>query len=1474
MKKRILSLLLALLMVITMLPAQAFATQAANVTVAAEVDSAKGKLVKVKSDFNGTAYETPGVFGGVFCAASYFPELLVIDAEETVDGTTYYQLSLVEGTWPQLAVNVGLGDGYWLKAENVEIQETEDPTEPTDPEPTDPVDPDDPGPTDPVEPPVEDGVSGTVTDSSGNPVLDASGKPLTVTVQGDLPQGATVAASVPEVNGEKLPNVFDIKVLVPNAEGQLVEWQPIDEGKTVTISIPVDTKAEYVDVVHFIDYKDAIHENVEYISVEGVDADILELLSKAIAASGREGYVAVDSIVEVPVIGGFVEFEANSFSVYDLVDNQFVASSQGTTVEFDNSLTGSNNENTVVGEPYYATPDTEFTFETTTLVLNDPKYATYFTVKTGDEYVDLINEDRGITVSVQVKISPDTPAGTSLRILYATDGWIGDKAILREIIVVRPVEITYDSNLTGTGITASGMPANRTGDDKLITDANLAKYTIPNIAPTASVETCVFKEWNTMPDGSGTSYAPGTTITPSRDITLYAIWDNDNYYVDYDLNGGSGNIPDEPEMYAKGDVIQLPDAPKKANVDFLGWSVTDDGYGAILAPGSNYTVNSNVTFHAIWGVNLTVKVSNGTLTLQKDGETSGTALENHTYADGTQIFTKSTSGDVTTYTATLMEGYLRNAFFVYQTSDNTLKASVGTSNSNINATKLSEQKAQAAVGADGITQHTELTFSGANRIAYYISFDTDGGTAISPIRVYEGDSFDALPANPTKLGYDFKGWVDKDGKAYQAIGNVTQNVTFYAVWDAIDYKIYLDGNGAQEDYDPDGYTYNIENSNLQLPTPTKTGYKFTGWKVTTAAGSWEAGKIYSGSFAGMYGNVTLEAQWEIKSYSYTVDIYIMGTDGTYTKTDTKTFSAEYNSQVTYDPEAKIGFHVADNSLLSGTVPANNNLVLSIYYARNEHTVTFVDHDKDVLKEQTVEHGSGATAPAVPDREGYTFTGWDKAFDNVTADLTVTAQYTINKYTVKFVNEDGGELQSSQWEYNSTPAYIGATPTKTATAQYTYTFTGWSPEIVSVTGDATYIAQFDSTVNTYTVTWKNYDGTTLETDENVPYGASANYDGEEPARPSDAEWNYVFAGWDPSIIGGYTVTGDVVLTAQFSNVKQKYTILWVNMDHTVLETDENVEFGTMPSYDGETPTWSADPADGYHYTFKQWSPTITQVIGGATYIAEYTKNPIVYNITYLGTEAGENKSSYDVTTETFTLINPTREGYTFIGWTGTDLTATTMTVTVEKGSIGDKTYTANWEANTYKICFDGNDSTEGEMADQNMIYDQSATLTANTFTRTGYTFTGWNTQADGKGTSYGDQAEVTNLVTEADGSITLYAQWKMNAVSLTITTNNTVDGNQTYIFTVTGKAVDGTEISLTVAMGAHDTRKIVNLPAGQYTISDQEGWSWRYEGKSVTESVLTGAVVDFNYTYSEKQNSLWLNHCGNEKLKVRTGKRKK
>ena len=148
------------------------------------------------------------------------------------------------------------------------------------------------------------------------------------------------------------------------------------------------------------------------------------------------------------------------------------------------------------------------------------------------------------------------------------------------------------------------------------------------------------------------------------------------------------------------------------------------------------------------------------------------------------------------------------------------------------------------------------------------------------------------------------------------------------------------------------------------------------------------------------------------------------------------------------------------------------------------------------------------------------------------------------YTVVWKNADGTVLETDEnVAENATPSYDGATPTKQGNAQYRYIFSGWSPEVTAVTGNATYTAQFTETTNSYTVTWKNEDGTTLETDENVEYGTTPTYDSATPTKADYAEYRYIFSGWTDGTneyaIGDTlpTVTDDVTYTAIFTTASR-------------------------------------------------------------------------------------------------------------------------------------------------------------------------------------------------------------------------------------------------------------------------------------------------------------------------------------------------
>ena len=220
--------------------------------------------------------------------------------------------------------------------------------------------------------------------------------------------------------------------------------------------------------------------------------------------------------------------------------------------------------------------------------------------------------------------------------------------------------------------------------------------------------------------------------------------------------------------------------------------------------------------------------------------------------------------------------------------------------------------------------------------------------------------------------------------------------------------------------------------------------------------------------------------------------------------------------------------------------------------KDRFTVTWEDFDGTVLeKDEGVVYGSDPSYDGeVPARAAdaeftYEFKGWTPEISPVTGDVTYTAKYkaTKNLYTVTWVDEDGTELEKDEGvPYGEMPSYDGEKPSKDATAEFTYRFVGWSPEVVKVTGDAVYKATYKATTNLYTVTWVDADGEVLEKDEGVPYGEMPKYDGDKPVKAADAEFTYAFAGWTPEIV---KVTGDAVYKATYTETRNLYTVTWVD-----------------------------------------------------------------------------------------------------------------------------------------------------------------------------------------------------------------------------------------------------------------------------------------------------------------------------------------
>lgn len=175
-------------------------------------------------------------------------------------------------------------------------------------------------------------------------------------------------------------------------------------------------------------------------------------------------------------------------------------------------------------------------------------------------------------------------------------------------------------------------------------------------------------------------------------------------------------------------------------------------------------------------------------------------------------------------------------------------------------------------------------------------------------------------------------------------------------------------------------------------------------------------------------------------------------------------------------------------------------------------------------------------------------------------------------------------------------------------------------------------------------------------------------------------------------------------------------------------------------------------------------------------------PITYNLNG-GKLENSNPIIYESGKDEFTLNNPTKTGYEFLGWTGSSYSEYVTnnyipkkTVKIIASDTGNRTYTANWTVNKYTVLFDANDGT-GNMDEELFSYDMPQVLLPNKFTRTGYLFLGWNTKNDGTGVSYNDQEFVMNLTSHADNKVILYAQWE--PVKYTITCNldgGTAEGN--------------------------------------------------------------------------------------------------
>ncbi len=299
-------------------------------------------------------------------------------------------------------------------------------------------------------------------------------------------------------------------------------------------------------------------------------------------------------------------------------------------------------------------------------------------------------------------------------------------------------------------------------------------------------------------------------------------------------------------------------------------------------------------------------------------------------------------------------------------------------------------------------------------------------------------------------------------------------------------------------------------------------------------------------------------------------------------------------------------------------------VTAQYRERGEsYSVTFVDYDGTLISVQLVEKGESAQAPEDPTREGHAFAGWDKAFDNVTEDITVTATYSeltgflmgsfnnwqkvdalmptsdSNVVSIEIELEEGTYLfkilQDGEWFGN--PGIIEDTTEKTSA-------TGWLMEIgadnctLQASGGL-YTFSFNLTTGSLVVqhrsqlckvTFVDYDGTVLST-QTIEKGKAAKSPAY-PEREADEQYTYVFAGWDSDYS---KVITDMTITAKYTCIANKYTVTFVDYDGTVLRT-QSVEYGS--------PAVAPVPAERDGYIFTGWDKSYNIITKDITVTAQY------------------------------------------------------------------------------------------------------------------------------------------------------------------------------------------------------------------------------------------------------------------------------
>ena len=415
--------------------------------------------------------------------------------------------------------------------------------------------------------------------------------------------------------------------------------------------------------------------------------------------------------------------------------------------------------------------------------------------------------------------------------------------------------------------------------------------------------------------------------------------------------------------------------------------------------------------------------------------------------------------------------------------------------------------------------------------------------------------------------------------------------------------------------------------------------------------------------------------------------------------------------------------------------------------------------------------SSNTLPT-PTRAGYTFDGW-YLDSNYTTPVTRTTIVSYTSSHTLYAKWNPITYQI-EWDGNATAGSL-------LPSRY-WNYAGSGGYTSSNTGDNSSYTTNDATVSATS---------------SVVYGSDLGYYAPIPIRSS-----YTFNGWYTATSGGTRVVDNAGnLVASVSGYTDSAGC-WARASNTTLYAQWSAKSYTITYSLGSGGSLSSRPSSysvtsnqtigtptRSGYQFAGWTITMnldklySGFINNSTGVMQYSSsypNSVFYELFYI-----QNGIDYTATTSggavrwrtwqttgtyvgssSLTTLNLSGDRYAMLLY-HLGCTNATMPIsftvddafdTQNYNLVGDLTLTANWTANTYYVSFNGNGSTGGSMSRQTFRYGTAQKLTSNGFTKIGFTFAGWNRNANGTGTSYSNGQSVSNLTTSNGATITLYAQW--------------------------------------------------------------------------------------------------------------------